>query len=68
MSGSGVRVGFAMFNRGAGAQGSAWISVTELFKCEEMSPPMREDDFSELCCSGLLHLTGLHIYQMMNVN
>lgn len=28
-------VGFAMFNHGPGAQGSAWIPRTELFKCEK---------------------------------
>lgn len=28
-------VGFAMFNHGPGAQGSAWISGTELFQCEK---------------------------------
>lgn len=28
-------IGFAMFNHGPGAQGSAWISGTELFKCEK---------------------------------
>lgn len=58
-------------NHGPSAQGSAWISGTELFKwgkTKEWSPPTREDAFSEMCCCGLLHFVGLHIHQMINVN
>lgn len=44
------------------------LSFLSVKKRKELRPPMREDAFSELFCCGLLHLTGLHIYQMINVN
>lgn len=44
------------------------LSFLSVKRRKERSSPMREAPFSEFHCCGLACLTGIHVYQMINVN